>query len=75
MDCKAEPTFEGSNMVFEEVGIFVEVNGFEGEFAQSFATVSVGGGLRSNAAAAKFRAGAILVVHDESLIEYCARGC
>lgn len=43
MYCKAEAAFEGSNMVFEEVRVFIEVDGFECEFSKTFATVSVGG--------------------------------
>jgi len=41
MDCEAEPTFEGTNVILEEVGVFVEIDGFEGEFAQTFSSVGV----------------------------------
>jgi hypothetical protein len=33
VDGEAEAAFEGTYMVFEEVRVFVEVDGFEGEFA------------------------------------------
>ena len=63
VDCQAETAFEGADVVLEEVWIFVEVDGFEGEFAQALATVGVGGFFRGNTAAAELGSGAILVVH------------
>lgn len=30
---EAEPAFEGADVVLEEVGVFVEVDGLKGEFA------------------------------------------
>ena len=33
MDGEAEPTLEGSNVIFEEVGIFVKIDRFEGELS------------------------------------------
>jgi hypothetical protein len=47
VDCQTQATFEAADVVLEDVGIFVQVDGFEGEFAESFATVGVccaGGG-------------------------------
>lgn len=32
VDCKVEVIFEGVNVVVEEVRVFVEIDGFEGEF-------------------------------------------
>jgi len=43
MHGQTETTFEGSNVVFEEVGVFVEIYGFESEFAKTLAAVGVGG--------------------------------
>jgi len=63
MDGKTKAAFERPDVVLEEVGVFVEIDCFEGEFAQAFATVSVGGGSGGDAAAAEFRTGAVLVVH------------
>ena len=63
VDRQAESALEGTNVVFEEVGIFVEVDGFEGEFAQALATVGVGGFFRGDTAAAELGSSAILVVH------------
>ena len=62
VDCEAETAFEGADMVFEEVGVFVEIDGFEGEFAQSFAAVGVGCGVGGDASTAEFGAGAVLVM-------------
>ena len=41
-------------MVFEEVGVFVEIDGFERQFAETFAAVGVGGRMRGNSAATEF---------------------
>ena len=43
MDREAEAAFEGADVVFEKVGVFVEVDGFEGEFAETLSSVGVGG--------------------------------
>ena len=48
-------------MVLEEVGVFFEVDGFEREFAQTFASVGVRGGVGGYAAAAEFGARAVLL--------------
>jgi hypothetical protein len=52
---ETETTFEAANMVFEEVGVFIEVDGFESKFAETFAAVGISLGLRGDAASAKFR--------------------
>ena len=62
VDGEAETAFEGADMVFEEVGVFVEVDGFEGEFAESFASVSVCRGMRGDSSTAKFGPGSVLVL-------------
>lgn len=43
VDCETQSTFEGADVVLEEVGIFVEIDGFESEFAETLASVSVCG--------------------------------
>ena len=43
VDREAEATFEGADVVFEEVGVFVEVDGFESEFSETLSSVGVGG--------------------------------
>ena len=63
VDGEAEAALEGADVVLEEVGVAVEVDGLEGELAEAFAAVGVGGGVGGYAAAAEFGAGAILVVH------------
>lgn len=67
MYCEAEPAFEGADMVLEEVGVFVEIDGFEGEFAESFSAVGVGGAVGCYSSSAKFGPGSILVIHGESI--------
>lgn len=67
MNCETKAAFEGANMVLEEVGVFVEVDGFEGKFAKTFSSVRVGCALRGDTAATKFGPGAVLVVHSEVL--------
>jgi hypothetical protein len=42
MNCETQSAFEGADVVLEEVGVFVEIDGFEGEFAESFSSVGVG---------------------------------
>lgn len=39
---ETQAAFETADVVFEDVGVFVEVDRFEGEFAQAFAAVGVG---------------------------------
>lgn len=38
---EAETAFERSDVILEEVGVFVEIDGFKGEFAQSLSSISV----------------------------------
>lgn len=45
MYCETKTAFEGADMILEEVGVFVEIDGFEGEFAEAFSSVGVGGGM------------------------------
>ena len=45
VDGQAEPALEAADVVLEEVGIFVEVDRFERQFAQTFAPVCICGGL------------------------------
>lgn len=63
VDSQAETTFEGPDVVLKEVRIFVEVYGLEGELAETLAAVGVGCALGGDTAAAKFGAGAVLVIH------------
>lgn len=57
---EAEATLEGTDVVFEEVRIFLEVDGFERELAKSFTAVGVRAGIGGNAAAAEFTARTVL---------------
>lgn len=47
-------------MVLEEVGVFVEVDCFQGQFAEAFASVGVRCGVGGDASAAEFGTGAVL---------------
>ena len=51
---EAESTFEGADVVLEEVRVFVEIDGFEGKFAETLPAVGVGGRVRCDPSAAKF---------------------
>lgn len=63
VDGQAEAAFEGADVVLEEVGVFVQVDGFQGELAQPLASVGVGGGGRGDTSAAELGACAVLIVH------------
>ena len=71
---EAELALEGAEVVLEEVGVLVEVDGFEGEFAE--ALLAVGGGLLlgHDAAAAELGAGAVLEVDAAAEAEGEAQG-
>ena len=60
MHGETQPTFEGADVIFEEVGVFVEVDGFEGELAETLSSVGVGRGVRCYSSAAEFGAGSVL---------------
>ena len=60
MNREAEPAFERANVVLEEVRIFVQVDGLKRKFPQSFPSVGVGTGVRSNTTTAKLGASTIL---------------
>ena len=51
---QAQPTLEATDVVLEEVGIFVQVDGFQGELAKSFASVCVRGAVRGYSSASEF---------------------
>lgn len=57
---ETETTLKASDMVFEEVGVFREVDVFECELTESFSSVGVGGGVRRDSATAEFGACSIL---------------
>ena len=63
MDREAQPALETSDVILEEVGVFVEVDSFERELPQSFSSVCVGGALRSDSSTSEFTSCSILVVH------------
>jgi hypothetical protein len=41
VNSETEAAFEGSDMVLEKIGVFVEVDGFEGEFSQTLSPIGV----------------------------------
>ena len=57
---EAEPAFKLADVILEEVGVFGEIDGFEGKFAKALAAVGVGCGGRGDASAAEFGARAVL---------------
>ena len=65
---QAEPALERADVVLEEVRVFVKVDGFEGEFAETFSAVSVGGGVRCYSSAAELGAGSILGEESISIL-------
>jgi hypothetical protein len=60
VDCQAEAAFEAADVVFEEVGVFVEVDCLQGELAQALAPVGVCCGPVGDAAAAELGACSVL---------------
>lgn len=62
VDCQAQAALETADVVFEEVGIFVKIDGFEGEFAEAFATVGVCGRVGGYASAAEFGTCSVLLL-------------
>ena len=63
VDCETQTTLEGADMIFEEVGVFVEVDGLKSEFPESFSTICVGSGMGRNASATELGSCSILIVH------------
>lgn len=47
-------------MVFEEIRVFVQIDGLECELPQSLTSICIGTGIRSDTAAAEFRASTVL---------------
>ena len=60
MYCEAETALEGADVVLEEVGVFVKIDGFEGEFAKSFTAVGIGSGVRCYSTSTEFGASSVL---------------
>ena len=60
VDGQAESALEAADVVFEEIGVFVEVDCFQRELAQALATVGVGCGPVGDAAAAELGACSVL---------------
>ena len=60
MYCEAETALKGADMVLEEIGVFVKIDGFEGKFAKSFAAVGIGGRVRGYSSPTEFGASSIL---------------
>jgi hypothetical protein len=63
VDCQTETTFEGADVVLEKVRVFVEIDGFKGEFAQALATVGMGRFFGGDTTATELGPGAILIIH------------
>lgn len=69
---KTQATFERTNMILEEVRVFVEINGFQRQLPQTFSSIGIGSGLGGYTSTTKFTTGAILKIYvsdrlDDSL--------
>lgn len=77
VDCQAESALEAADVVFEKVGVFIEVDCFQRELAQALATVGVGGGPVGDTATAELGAcsvlGSISTDRDEGLVSLDVR--
>lgn len=60
VDGQAEATFEAADVVLEEVGVLVEIDGLESELSETLTAVGVGDRGRGDATAAKLGAGTVL---------------
>lgn len=60
MNGQTETALEASNVVLEEVGIFIEIDRLESKLAQTLTTVSVRRGLRCDTTATEFGTCAVL---------------
>lgn len=60
MYCEAEAAFEGADVVLKEVRVFVKIDSFEGEFAETFTSVSVGSRVRCYPSTAELGASSVL---------------
>ena len=55
-------------MVLEEVRVFVEIDGFEGELAETLSSIGVGSGVGCYSSAAEFGAGSVLGSESVSFV-------
>ena len=60
MNGETKSAFEGANMVFEEIRIFVEVDCFESELPKTLSAVGICAGEGCDASTAEFATGAVL---------------
>ena len=60
VDRKTQAALEGTDVVLEEVGVFVEVDGLEGEFPEALSSVGVGARVGRYTSAAELTTGTIL---------------
>lgn len=72
VDSETKSALETSDVVLEEVGVFVEVDRFQCELAQTLTTVGVGCGLGGDTSTAKFGSCTIL---RQTLVFYGLRKC
>ena len=60
MNCEAETALEGSDVIFEEVRVFVEINCFKCKLSKTFAPIGIGGRMRRNTTSTEFATCTIL---------------
>lgn len=54
MDCEAETAFEGSDMIFEEIRVLVEIDCFKCELSKTFASIGICGRMRRYTTSTEF---------------------
>lgn len=60
MYSETKSTLKGPDMILEEIGIFIKVDGFKSQFSQALPTISIGGRLRCYTTASELRTCAVL---------------
>lgn len=60
MDGETEAAFKTANVIFEKVGVLVEIDVLKGEFSQALAAVGIGRGMGGDASAAELGSYSIL---------------
>lgn len=60
MHREAKTTLEGADMVFEEIGVFIEIDRFQCKLSKTFASIGIGGRVRGYTTSTKFATGAVL---------------
>jgi len=68
VDCETEFTFIGAEMGFDVVGVFGEVDGFEGEATETFSTVHCRLLLPGNSSSTELGSCSVLIIHVDIVL-------